>query len=813
MNFKRISIILSLFFCNLNVLAVPLDNNDLSDTPENVVGSSNILEDEIYDTLPVDDIDEIVNVTDAVIDDEEMDSDSDDEIATISTIDTNECTSDECIEISKRILSNLDTSVNPCDDFYEFSCGGWMAMNNNNKEGYYSVFDEIGDKVKEELHNIFEIDYKPNEELSPKDKENDEKLYNIMKNLYTQCINSYNKDYDNKNFITNFINNFNISEKLSKHDGLTLLLTELNFNGFTPFIVMDMKSIDGLPYKYIPLIKSSPISNYLERSAFLEIELSKEELSLEENFRNEDEYNKYLQQQKEIIEKYQDYIKRMLQIVYGSDNNEIDTMVESVIKVERRLSRLLIEIYHRTPSPIYSTKTTDYEDEMETENINYINDYDESLDNNDVFEYTEGLIDENYENYDDYDNYENSDEIINIKTLNEKYPLINWKLYFEKLFGYYGIEISISDELMVSVENDFIYLHKFFEEINNNDLMNYIEWNIIDEIVGLGSVLNESFNIRLIPEELGEIQKQYKLSTEGGNNENKEIEMEMDKKLKYKKLSELEEDTLFQGNDTNSKCFKIVSNAMPLALSKYYVEINFTQNTKSEAINMVENIRNAMIKRIQELEWLDESTRKYAIEKVLKIKYNLGYLDIIKNNEMIYNYYKPLENVHDDFLSIVMGIMNIYLKNFYSLIYNENPEYNMNEIKITPTYVVNAYYMDNTNIMYFPAAVLQTPNFDVNQLDYINYGNMGTIMGHELTHAFDNNGKNYDSDGNEFNWWTDNDNEEFNEFSQCFIDQYGSYSSELEGKKYFVNGTNTLGENLADNGGLDRAFEAWKMSI
>jgi len=90
MNFKRISIILSLFFCNLNVLAVPLDNNDLSDTPENVVGSSNILEDEIYDTLPVDDIDEIVNVTDAVIDDEEMDSDSDDEIATISTIDTNE---------------------------------------------------------------------------------------------------------------------------------------------------------------------------------------------------------------------------------------------------------------------------------------------------------------------------------------------------------------------------------------------------------------------------------------------------------------------------------------------------------------------------------------------------------------------------------------------------------------------------------------------------------------------------------------------------------------------------------------------------
>jgi len=106
---------------------------------------------------------------------------------------------------------------------------------------------------------------------------------------------------------------------------------------------------------------------------------------------------------------------------------------------------------------------------METETINYINDYDESLDNNNVFEY----IDENYDNY---ENYENSNEIIDIKTLNEKYPLINWKLYLKKIFEYYGIEISISDELMVSVKKDFIYLHKFLEEINNNDLMNYIEW-------------------------------------------------------------------------------------------------------------------------------------------------------------------------------------------------------------------------------------------------------------------------------------------------------------------------------------------------
>ncbi|ORX65987.1 zincin [Anaeromyces robustus] len=115
--------------------------------------------------------------------------------------------------------------------------------------------------------------------------------------------------------------------------------------------------------------------------------------------------------------------------------------------------------------------------------------------------------------------------------------------------------------------------------------------------------------------------------------------------------------------------------------------------------------------------------------------------------------------------------------------------------------------------MFISTGILQSPKFDINQPDYINYGNIGSTIGHELTHAFDNNGKNYDAEGKEFNWWTDNDSDEFDEFSQCFIDQYNSYSFELEGEEYNVDGERTLGENLADNGELDRAYEAWKLSI
>ncbi|ORX83222.1 zincin [Anaeromyces robustus] len=290
--------------------------------------------------------------------------------------------------------------------------------------------------------------------------------------------------------------------------------------------------------------------------------------------------------------------------------------------------------------------------------------------------------------------------------------------------------------------------------------------------------------------------------------------------MKIKKAIEEGENTnIFKENDEDSKCFNFINFNMPLALSKYYVDKKFTENVKSETMNMVENIRNAMIYRIKGLEWLDESTREYAIKKVLNIKYIIGHSDYIMNVENLYNQYKFYEPIQDDDpISLLLGSLNASYYETFSGIYSENyyeiEEEALNIIEnIMPAYEVNAVYDSWKNSMSFPAAILQSPNFDINQPDYINYGNTGSTIGHELTHAFDDNGKNYDAEGGEFNWWTDNDNEEFNEFSQCFVDQYNSYSFEIKGKKYNIDGKKTLGENLADNGGLDRAYEAWKLSI
>eukprot|EP00833_Pecoramyces_ruminatium_P015020 jgi/Orpsp1_1/1189052/evm.model.d7180000069124.1 len=180
-----------------------------------------ILVEEIYDTLQNDDVDADINVTD-VVDDEKIDSDFDEE-----PIDIKECTSKECIEISKRILSSLDTSINSCDDFYEFSCGGWIEMNKN-KPVSYSTFGEIANRVAVDLNEILEGSYKSNDKLSPKEKKYDEELFNDTKKIYMTCKNNYNKVNRNNENLVKYINELNIAAAFTNRDKLAILFAELS---------------------------------------------------------------------------------------------------------------------------------------------------------------------------------------------------------------------------------------------------------------------------------------------------------------------------------------------------------------------------------------------------------------------------------------------------------------------------------------------------------------------------------------------------------------------------------------------------------
>ena len=125
---------------------------------------------------------------------------------------------------------------------------------------------------------------------------------------------------------------------------------------------------------------------------------------------------------------------------------------------------------------------------------------------------------------------------------------------------------------------------------------------------------------------------------------------------------------------------------------------------------------------------------------------------------------------------------------------------------------VNAYNDINSNVIAFPAAILQIPYFHADIPSYLNFGATGWTVGHEVSHAFDNNGRAYDADGRYgSDWWTNRTDAEFRRLSQCFIDQYGNFSVDgLDGKPLHLDGRQTLGENIADAGGIDTAFLAWQ---
>ncbi|MCA9036284.1 MAG: hypothetical protein KDA91_14210, partial [Planctomycetaceae bacterium] len=200
-----------------------------------------------------------------------------------------------------------------------------------------------------------------------------------------------------------------------------------------------------------------------------------------------------------------------------------------------------------------------------------------------------------------------------------------------------------------------------------------------------------------------------------------------------------------------------------------------------------------------ELTWMTDATKQKALEKLHKITPKIGYPDEWRD-------YSKLEIREDD----LIGNM------FRSAQFEHNRMINKlgqpvdrKEWGMTPQ-TVNAYYNPGKNEIVFPAAILQPPFFDPKAEDAVNYGGIGAVIGHEISHGFDDQGSKYDGDGNLENWWTDEDKAAFEKLTKALVDQYQGYEA-LPGKN--VNGALTLGENIADLSGMAIAFKAYRMSL
>ena len=340
---------------------------------------------------------------------------------------------------------------------------------------------------------------------------------------------------------------------------------------------------------------------------------------------------------------------------------------------------------------------------------------------------------------------------MSLSELQSMAPEIDWTIYFK------AIGLANPGDINVR-QTDFIKeVAKMYQEKNMEDWKNYLSWNIINNSAAYLNSEIEKANFDF-----------YGTVLSG----------QKEQQARWKRV------------------LGSTSGALGEAIGKLYVEKYFPAEAKERMIHLVENLRISLGNRIDRLEWMSDTTKQLAHEKLDAINVKVGYPDKwLSYDDLNIEEGKYFENT----INAKVFAFNVELKKI-------GKPYDKTEWGMTPQ-TVNAYYSPNANEIVFPAAILQPPFFYMDQDDAVNYGAIGVVIGHEMTHGFDDQGRNYDKDGNLNNWWKESDAVAFKEKAQMLIDQYSNYP-ELD--SLFVDGELTLGENIADFGGLNISWDAFQ---
>ena len=243
----------------------------------------------------------------------------------------------------------------------------------------------------------------------------------------------------------------------------------------------------------------------------------------------------------------------------------------------------------------------------------------------------------------------------------------------------------------------------------------------------------------------------------------------------------------------------VVNRSLAEAFGQMYVEKYFPASSKEKMLEMVDNLRTALGERIDALEWMSDETKVKAQEKLGTFIVKIGYPDKWKD-------YSSLDIRNDSYWANICRA-NVFAHN--DMMKDEGKPVDRTQWGMSPQ-TVNAYYNPTTNEICFPVAILNPPFFNPDADDAVNYGGIGVVIGHEMTHGFDDQGRNYDKDGNISAWWTEEDEKKFNEKAQVLVKQYDNI---IVLDTLHADGRYTLGENIADQGGLLIAHQAYMNTL
>ncbi|KAI1893881.1 hypothetical protein AGOR_G00128220 [Albula goreensis] len=609
------------------------------------------------------------------------------------------CTSADCTQSASRLIENMDSSIDPCDNFYQYACGGWLKRNIiPETSSRHSTFDILRDELEVVLKGVLE-----------RQDSSESSALTKAKTLYKSCTNE------------------SIIEK----------------RGGTPLLAM------------LPDIFEWPVAV--------------------DNW--EDNYGQSWTAEDSIARLNEKYGKQVLvNFFIGTDDRDSNS---HIIHFDQPLLGLPSRDYYTCTKP-YEEACSSYSQFMTNVALLIRTDRGLSINKTRIEEDVETVMQMEKEIANATDTPEDRNNPVllynkmQLRVLSENFTLqiaskeFNWTRFTNNIMRTVNITVNDDEQVIVYAPNYFLRLNTVLAKYSARDVQNYLVWRyVMNLVVGLSRAYKDT-------------RKAFRKAIYGTTSE----------------------------AAVWRQCANYVNLNLESAVGRLYVEDAFAGESKEMMNEMIAEIREVFVNNLDELDWMDAETRKAAEEKARAIRERIGYSENIKDDAYLDKEYKDLSyNEEQYFENILKNLEFSQKKRLRKLRQKVNKEE-----WISGAAVVNAFYSTSRNQIVFPAGILQPPFFSRGQSKSLNYGGIGMVIGHEITHGFDDNGRNFDKDGDLKDWWTVESTERFQDLSKCMVYQYGNFSWDLANGQN-LSGNNTLGENIADNGGIRQSYQAYQNYI
>ncbi|XP_076238270.1 M13 family metallopeptidase neprilysin 5 [Calliopsis andreniformis] len=654
----------------------------------------------------------------------------------ITTKQTRLCETDNCVRIAASLKGSMDTSVDPCDDFYQYACGKWSDEHPIPDSSLTnSWFEERRDRVSRKIRELLRENITSNQVPW---------AVKQAKKLYDSCMDVHAVEKLGLTPLLQLLEELNLpsipaaftketSSYIEQMAQVKRILGRDIFFGFD--VIPDPRNTSNNIMLLDTPITSSPLPN--------DKELEKRLHAVRSRFRKleDDPEDELTSRFKEAEISYMTSVIR--QILNNGTLDSCSLIDESPFPDEDELEDVVDMLYEMTSTFYYLSKLDNNQsiwDEEPTEN-DYMS------------------VDELQKLTDEY--------VMAVNSSVTPTPL--WRPFLEQVFKDIGtLDLDGRDKVLVG---DLDYLQDvalLLAVSEEEELETYIWWVIIDIVVPHSS------------ESLRKIWSAY-------INEVTSVEI---------------------GESKSLFCASAVNELMGMAVSWLFVDPSFHEDKGKKVFEMLNDIKEAFASLVLRTDWMDKQTKTETLEKNRKMESQIGFPDWLFDEDILNEYYEGIDLSETEYLMNMIQVVRLMSITELECIHDIN--YNNLSYWATDPTDVNAFHTYQFNHITIPAGILQFPFYELG-LEALNYGAIGTVLGHELTHGFDNSGRHFDSDGNVRQWWTNETILEYTEKAECFIKHYNSYY-EQEVDDY-IDGERTLGENIADNGGLREAviaYERWK---